>query len=259
MIKILEKIKKKFAFSKKKPIPLINLHGVIMSDDNKLNVKSKKKEIDKAFKVAKDVVFLSINSPGGAPGQSELLYKYIKNKAVSQNILLLSFIEDYGASGGYWIATIGDKIFCLSTSIVGSIGVISGGFGLQKLLEEYKIERRLFTAGESKNRNDMFQELSDEDRAYTQKILDEMHQVFIEHVKKARPQIHDEVFDARVAIGQSATTNGMVDDVIDMYSYRDKHYEGREIICFEKGKLFDLGPLKNLGFQIKSSPLFLMK
>ena len=250
------------AFIQKKTsqtIPLIYLHGIIMNDSNKLCLKAKIREIDKAFSVAKDKIFLSINSPGGAPGQSDLLFTYIKNEATQKNIKIYSFIEDYGASGGYWLAILGDEVYCLTTSIIGSIGVISGGFGLHEVLKEYHIERRLYTAGDSKNRNDTFSPLTDEDKQYTQDILEKMHHVFIAHVKKYRPHIHEDVFDARVAIGQQAQDYGLVDGITDMFSYRDKYFPKHKIVTFEKNKLLQLNPFKNFGLQNHHKALLLMQ
>lgn len=229
-----------------KQIPVIVLHGKIMTSDDSINLQTKRLIIDAAFACAKNVVFLSINSPGGLPGQSQLVYNYIRMKAEQRKISVISFIEDFGASGGYWLATAGDEIHCLDTSFVGSIGVISGGFGLQGLLEEHKIERRLFTAGESKSREDMFSEMSAEDIAYKKEILLQMHEVFKKQVLSRRPDINKDVFDARVAIGEKAVELGLADGVKDMYAYAKEHYPNYRLTYYMSRKRLGAGIARRL-------------
>ena len=222
----------KYFRKQQRHIPVIVLHGKIMTSADSINLETKRRVIDAAFACAKNVVFLSINSPGGLPGQSQMVFNYIRMKATERDISVIAFIEDFGASGGYWLATAGDEIHCLDTSFVGSIGVISGGFGFQGLMQDYKIERRLMTAGESKAREDMFSEMSDEDKAYKQDLLTQMHEVFKALVLSRRPKINKEVFDARVAIGQKAVELGLADSVTDMYSYAKEHYPGYRLTYY---------------------------
>ena len=227
-------------------IPVIILHGKIMTSDDSINMESKRQVIDAAFACAKNVVFLSINSPGGLPGQSQMVASYIRMKAEQRDISVIAFIEDFGASGGYWLATAADEIYCLDTSFVGSIGVISGGFGLQGLLQEYKIERRLVTAGESKSRDDMFSEMTEEDKAYKLELLTQMHEVFKAQVLSRRPNINKDVFDARVAIGDKAKDLGLVDGVKNMYLYAKEHYPGYRLMFYAGKRRLGAGIARRL-------------
>lgn len=228
-------------------IPVIILHGKIMNDEESLNLLAKRAVIDAAFEAAKDIIYLSINSPGGLPGQSQLLHDYIRLQADKKGVRVISFIEDFGASGGYWLALAGDEIHCLDTSFVGSIGVISGSFGLQSVLENYKIERRLMTAGESKMRDDIFSEWTREDKDYKQALLENLHQTFKQQVLARRPDINQDVFDARVAIGKSALELGLVDTIGDMHRYTAEKFPKYECQYYTGKRMFSLNLRRRFG------------
>src|SRR5499427_3974509 len=105
--------------------------------------------IEKAFRVSRlAAVAIVINSPGGSPVQSALLYRRIRQLADEKRVPVVAFAEDVAASGGYWLALAGDEIYSEETSILGSIGVISAGFGFYQLMGRLGIERRLHTVGE---------------------------------------------------------------------------------------------------------------
>ena len=196
--------------------------------------------------------------------QSQLIHDYIRQSADKKKIKIISFIEDFGASGGYWLATAGDEIYCAPTSIVGSVGVISGSFGLQDFLKEYKIERRLMTAGDAKNRNDIFSPMDEGDKAYMQKILNDMHDIFIQHVKSRRPNIDEAVFDARIAIGENAKGLGLVDGISDIFAYQHKNYNNRKCQFFDVKKgMFNFNWRQKFGLDTgistKNTPLFMLK
>eukprot|EP01030_Chromulinospumella_sphaerica_P030736 gene30736-31292_t len=116
-----------------------------------LNIASAAPLLEKAFAVKEaPAVAISINSPGGSPVQSRLIYQRIRDLAQEKKKRVLVFVEDVAASGGYMIALAGDEIIADPTSIVGSIGVVSGGFGFPELLKKIGVERRVYTAGENK-------------------------------------------------------------------------------------------------------------
>ena len=207
-----------------KVIPVIKLHGTIAEGEDNINIHSKKEEIDKAFEHATIAVFVSINSPGGLPTQSALVHDYIRRKADAKGVKVFVFIEDFGASGGYWLACMGDAVACTPTSLVGSIGVISGGFGFTELMYKHGIERRLFTAGERKAPGDPFSVMTAEDKEYMENMVESLHKVFIDHVKSRRPQVDESLFDAKVVIGVDAIELGLVDKLTDMYEARDKEW-----------------------------------
>ena len=159
-IKMLRKLKKLFT-NKLPTIAVINLYGVISSgksfNKSTLSLDSIKSNIDKAFELPQlKAVALAINSPGGSPVQTELIYKYIRRLATEKKISIYSFAEDVAASGGYWLACVGDEIYASSSSIIGSIGVISSGFGFVDVIKKIGIERRIYTQGENKSVLDPF-------------------------------------------------------------------------------------------------------
>ena len=149
-------------FKKKKIVPHIRLSGVIGAVGKfkqGLDFVGQKEIIEKAFSVKKSLaVAVTINSPGGSPVQSHLIYSHIRNQAKKNNKKVFVFTEDVAASGGYLIACAGDEIYANSSSIVGSIGVIYSSFGLQELIKKAGIQRRIYTAGKNKSTLDQFVE-----------------------------------------------------------------------------------------------------
>ncbi|CAK0783818.1 hypothetical protein CVIRNUC_007018 [Coccomyxa viridis] len=104
-------------------------------------------------------VAVIITSPGGSAAQSELIHQRIRSLAKQTGTPVITFAEDVAASGGYWLMCAGDEMASTATSLVGSIGVITSGFGLHKVLEKYEIERRVFTAGKYKDQLDPFRKV----------------------------------------------------------------------------------------------------
>lgn len=171
-------VPKVFTERKKPVVSVIKLHGLIAPNSgrsfgqNRLNIETLKPIIDKAFAPKRlKAVLLSINSPGGQPVQCELISSYIGDKVKEKKIPIYSFVEDVAASGGYWLACCGDTIFVSRASIVGSIGVISGNFGLHEIIGRWGIERRLFTAGDRKSFLDPFKPLREVDVERNQRLL----------------------------------------------------------------------------------------
>jgi signal peptide peptidase SppA len=131
-------------------------------------------------------VALAINSPGGSPVQSHLIFQRIRQLAVEHDIPVIAFIEDVGASGGYMVACAADEIVCDPSSIVGSIGVVGGSFGFVGLMDKLGIERRLYTSGDNKATLDPFLPAKAEDVERLKSIQREIHNDFIDLVKKSR-------------------------------------------------------------------------
>ena len=128
--------------------------------------------IERAFRKGRPrAVALVINSPGGSPVQSSLIAARVRRLAADKKIPVHAFVEDLAASGGYWLATAADDIWLDPASLVGSIGVISAGFGFADLLTRHGIERRVHTAGASKSFMDPFRAEKPEDVARLQAIL----------------------------------------------------------------------------------------
>jgi signal peptide peptidase SppA len=169
-------------------VAVVRLHGAIATGSRgQINDETLAPAIEKAFRKGKpDAVALSINSPGGSPVQSALIAARIRRLANEKDVPVYTFVEDVAASGGYWLACAGDKIFADRSSIVGSIGVIMAGFGAQDFIAKHGIERRIYTSGENKSQLDPFKPEDPEDVARLKGISDEIHAAFIDHVKASR-------------------------------------------------------------------------
>ena len=171
--------------------------------------------IDKAFKRGKpEAVALVINSPGGAPVQSSLIAARIRRLAEEKAIPVHAFVEDVAASGGYWLATAADDIWVDPGSIIGSIGVISAGFGAPVLLARQGIERRVHTSVKSKSMLDPFQPEKKEDVARLQSLLEQIHEQFVAQVRSRRgDRLTDktDLFTGEFWLGRRAVELGLVD------------------------------------------------
>lgn len=200
-------------------IPVVQLHGAIMSGGSRfrpaLNLASVGPLLEKAFKLKDSpAVALTINSPGGSPVQSRMIYQRIRTLAEEHNKTVLVFVEDVAASGGYMIAIAGDEIIADPTSIVGSIGVVSGGFGFPELLKKLGVERRVYTAGENKVMLDPFQPEKASDIEYLKTLQLDIHDVFISMVKERRGirLVDDaEVFSGLFWTGRKSFELGLID------------------------------------------------
>ena len=143
--------------------------------------------IEKAFELSKTpAVAVVINSPGGSPVQSSLIFRRIRQLAEEKKKTVYVFCEDVAASGGYYLALAGDEIYADPSSIIGSIGVIFAGFGFDKAIEKLGIERRVYTAGENKDALDPFRPENPEDIERIKSVQRDVHDVFIGIVKERR-------------------------------------------------------------------------
>lgn len=219
-------------------IPVVRLHGAIMSGGNQfnrnLNLASVAALLDKAFSDKKaPAVAFSVNSPGGSPVQSRMIYNRIRQLADEKDKKVLMFVEDVAASGGYMIACAGDEIYVDPSSIVGSIGVISGGFGFPELLKKIGVERRVYTAGKNKSTLDPFQPEKKADIDRLKKLQLEIHDVFIDMVKTSRgDKLVDttELFTGEFWTGIEGKELGLADDIGDLRSVlKDKFGEKTEM------------------------------
>jgi len=178
-------------FRKARPVvPVIRLQGMIAASSGLrrgLNMASLAPIIDKAFD-AKNIaaVALVINSPGGSPVQSALIYDRIRLLARKKNVPVLSFVEDVAASGGYWLACAGDEIYVNGASVVGSIGVVSAGFGFDEAIGRIGVSRRVYTSGTRKGMLDPFQPEQEDDIAHLRELQKDIHDQFIAMVKHRR-------------------------------------------------------------------------
>ena len=233
-------------FKKKNIIPHIRLSGVIGAVGKfkqGLDFAGQQEIIEKAFSIKKSqAVAISINSPGGSPVQSHLIYSYIRKQAKKNKKKVLVFMEDVAASGGYLIACAGDEIYANSSSIVGSIGVIYSSFGLQELIKKAGIQRRIYTAGKNKSTLDPFVEEKKEDIERLKKIQLEIHQDFIEVVEESRrnklnKNLGVELFSGEFWSGRKAKDLGLIDEIGNANQIlKEKFGEDVVIKKFEKSK-----------------------
>jgi signal peptide peptidase SppA len=165
-------------------------------------------------------VALVVNSPGGSPAQSHLIYKRIRALSDEKKVPVLVFVEDAAASGGYMIACAGDEIFADPSSILGSIGVVSASFGLDRFIERFGIERRVHTSGENKAMLDPFRPEDPEDVARLKVLQSHIHAMFIDLVKGRRgarlKSDSPELFSGAFWAGAEAVELGLADAVGDL-------------------------------------------
>tara|TARA_B100000029_G_C17484061_1_gene926566 strand:+ start:98 stop:919 length:822 start_codon:yes stop_codon:yes gene_type:complete len=233
-------------FRKKKIVPHIRLSGIIGSAGRfkqGLTFTSQQEIIEKAFSIKKSLaVAISINSPGGSPVQSHLIYSFIKKQAKKNKKKVLVFAEDVAASGGYLIACAGDEIYANSSSIIGSIGVIYSSFGLQELIKKIGIQRRIYTAGKNKSTLDPFVEEKTEDIERLKKIQLDLHADFIKVVednrsKKLKKDENPNLFTGEFWSGSKAKDLGLVDGIGNADEILKEKF-GEDVIIkkFEKPK-----------------------
>ena len=233
-------------FKKKKIVPHIRLSGVIGSVGKfkqGLNFAGQQELIEKAFSIKKaKVVAISVNSPGGSPVQSHLIYSYVRKQAKKNKKKVLVFAEDVAASGGYLIACAGDEIYANSSSIVGSIGVIYSSFGLQDLIKKAGIQRRIYTAGKNKSTLDPFVEEKKEDIERLKKIQLDLHADFIKVVEdsrstKLKKDGNPDLFTGEFWSGSTAKKLGLIDGIGNADEIlKEKFGEDVVIKKFEKSK-----------------------
>jgi signal peptide peptidase SppA len=168
-------------------------------------------------------VALIVNSPGGSPVQSHLIYKRIRALAEEKEKTVIVFVEDVCASGGYMIACAGDEIVVDPASIVGSIGVVTAGFGFVDAMRKIGVERRVHTSGDAKVILDPFQPEKPEDVARLRAIQEEVHDHFIEIVRTRRGDVlakekDQEIFSGQFWSGKTGVALGLADRTGDLRS-----------------------------------------
>src|SRR5215472_12172771 len=207
-------------------VPVVRLSGVIGAVTPLrpgMTLAGVARTLERAFamKNAKAVALL-INSPGGSPVQSRQIYLRIRQLAAEKKLPVLVFVEDVAASGGYMIACAGDEIFCDPSSILGSIGVVGGSFGMTELIKKIGVERRLYTAGSHKAMLDPFLPEDRDDVARLKAIQREIHTIFIALVKASRGArlkgADEALFTGEYWAGETSVSLGLADAIGDLRS-----------------------------------------
>jgi serine protease SohB len=211
-------------FSRREVIPVLRLFGTIGAATplrQGLSIAGCATALERAFSIKNaPAVVLQINSPGGSPVQSRLIYERIRLLARQKKKKVYAFAEDVAASGGYMIACAADEIYADGSSLVGSIGVLSSGFGFVHLIHKLGVERRVYTSGENKFQLDPFKPEKPEEIERLKRIQEIVHQDFIALVKESRggriAAAGDTLFTGEFWSGRQALELGLIDGIMDM-------------------------------------------
>lgn len=209
----------------------------------------------RAFKLSKlPSVAVIINSPGGSPVQSSLIFKRLRQLAKENDKKIYVFCEDVAASGGYYLAIAGDEIYADACSIIGSIGVISGGFGFVEAIDKLGVERRIYTSGTAKSQLDPFKPEKPEDVARLKQILSDIHDAFIGVVKDRRGEKisgqDTEVFSGRFWAAPKAAELGLIDGITDIRTKMQELHGPKvslKVVAHTRGGLLSLLRRPNIG------------
>lgn len=185
-------------------------------------------------------VVMRINSPGGSPVQAGYIYdEMLRLRSEYPDKKLYAVISDIGASGAYYIAAAADEIYANRASLVGSIGVIAGGFGFTDLMDKIGVDRRLYTAGDNKAFLDPFSPEREEDVEFWQSVLENTHEQFVTAVKEGRGDRlgdHDQLFSGLVWSGEQALEMGLIDG-LGSTSWVARQLVGQEdIVDYTRGR-----------------------
>lgn len=236
-------------FRRSPTVPVIRLSGVIASSGGllsgrSLSIDSVAPLLKRAFEMrGAKAVALAINSPGGSPVQSALIAQRIRLYAKEKNLPVIAFVEDVAASGGYWLACAADEIIVDPSSIVGSIGVISAGFGFQELIARHGVERRVHTSGERKAMLDPFRPENPEDVERLKRLQAEIHEGFKDWVRQRRGRLlkADEatLFNGEFWTGKRGLELGLADSLGELRTTLQARYG-------DKVRLPVIGPRRRL-------------
>jgi signal peptide peptidase SppA len=204
-------------------VPVLRFDGVIAPRQwrGAVSLASHAAALDRAFAAKRlSAVAIVVNSPGGSPVQSALLFRRIRQLADEKRVPVFAFAEDVAASGGYWLALAGDEIYAEETSLLGSIGVVSSGFGFTRLIDRLGIERRLHTAGENKSLLDPFLPEREGDVDRLTALQRDIHTAFKDHVRRRRvgkiDPTDETLFSGDVLTGRMALARGLIDGIGDL-------------------------------------------
>jgi len=232
-------------FRNPKPkVVVLRLNGVIGKvgpGKGGMTLEGMNDSIESAFNKSNiEAVCLAINSPGGSPVQSELIASRITSLAKEKSIPVYAFVEDVAASGGYWLACAADEIYASKSSIIGSIGVISAGFGFVDAIKKIGIERRVYAQGTNKSVLDPFVPEKKEDIVILKKLQKHAHEHFIDYVKSRRKgrltQNDDILFNGEFWSGTIAEDFGLIDGIDNMHHFIKKKFGDRVAIDYIKPK-----------------------
>ena len=223
-------------FKRPRTIPVVRLDGVIGSSgqfgSGGLEDSGLSSVLEKAFSFSRaKAIALIVNSPGGSPTQSSLIASRVRRLSDEKNLPVFCFCEDVAASGGYWLACAGDEIYANENSIIGSIGVISSGFGFYEFISKQGIERRIYTSGKEKSMLDPFKPEQKSDVARLKLIQKAIHHNFKTYVELRRGnKVQDKnIFTGEFWEARRALELGLIDGLGNLETVlRDKYGENIE-------------------------------
>lgn len=219
-------LKKIFCRKGEPKVACVNLNGVIGKDSkfsSGLNFENIAPVLKRAFEMKKiKAVALAINSPGGSPVQSELIYNYIRELSAEKKIPVYTFAQDVAASGGYWLLLSGDEVYAHNSSILGSIGVIFSGFGFVDLIKKIGVDRRVYTEGKNKAILDPFLPEENENIVILKDAQRDIFEGFKDLVKSRRGEklkdSDENLFTGAFWSGKKSLELGLIDGIYDMRS-----------------------------------------
>ena len=219
-------LKKLFRCKSEPVVACVNLHGVIGKDSklsSGLNFENVAPLLKRAFEMKKvKAVALAVNSPGGSPVQSDLIYNYVRELSEEKKIPVYTFAQDVAASGGYWLLLAGDEVYAHNSSILGSIGVIFSGFGFVDLIKKIGVDRRVYTEGKNKAILDPFLPEQDENVEILKDCQRDIFEGFKDLVKSRRQgklkELEENLFTGAFWSGKKSLELGLIDGVCDMRS-----------------------------------------
>ena len=213
-------------------VAVLRLSGVIATSSrlhSGLNLAVLAPHIEAAFRQRRlKAVALAINSPGGSPAQTSLIFRRIRALATENDIPVLAFTEDVAASGGYWLACAADEIFADESSIIGSIGVVASSFGFVELMQKFGVERRLHTQGDKKSLMDPFSPEKPADVRRLKALQKNIFEAFKDTVRERRGEkltlAERQAFSGEIWTGRKALEHGLIDGIGDLRSVMRERY-----------------------------------
>lgn len=215
-------------------VAVVQVSGVI-SEREKASAPTLIRGLNQAFESDALAVVLAINSPGGSPVQADQVFREIKRLRKEADKPVFAVINDIGASGAYYIAAAADEIYADKASLVGSIGVISAGFGFVDVLEKLGLERRVFTAGEHKAMLDAFAPLKSDETEFWQGVMKQTHQQFVDRVKQGRGDRlteDEQIFSGLIWSGEQALELGLIDGFSSVRELARDRFDTEELIDY---------------------------
>lgn len=215
-------------------VAVVRVSGVIAESEN-ASAAAINRGLRAAFESDAKAVVLAINSPGGSPVQADQVFREIKRLRADSEKPIYAVINDLGASGAYYIAAAADEIYADRASLVGSIGVISAGFGFVDTMEKLGLERRVFTAGDHKAMLDAFSPLNQDEEVFWEGVLQETHQQFVDRVKQGRGDRlaeDDTLFSGLIWGGDQALELGLIDGFSSVRELARDRYDIDELIDY---------------------------